>query len=155
MKSATLGICLVLLVMLAAGPASRLAAAATSRSNVLLLFADDMRADSIAALGNPAIKTPNLDSLVRRGFTMHNAYCLGGNVPAVCTPSRNMLLSGNAYFRWRNFTPPSAKESGRLAPGNAPNFPLSLRDAGYATYHNGKRGNSAPLIQEKFEVNKY
>src|SRR6478609_1239867 len=70
------------------------------KPNVLFLFADDMRADSIAALGNPVVKTPHLDTLVRRGFTFRNAYCLGGNSGAVCTPSRNMMLSGNAYFRW-------------------------------------------------------
>lgn len=128
-----------------------------ARPNVLFLFADDMRADSIGALGNSAIKTPNLDSLVRRGFVMRNAYCFGGNSPAVCTPSRNMLLSGNCYFRWKNFVPPGMKNAkpGGLAPGDAPNFPLSLRDAGYVTYHHGKKGNTAPLIQAKFEINKY
>ena len=79
---------------------------AAEKPNVIFLFADDMRADSIAALGNPAVKTPNLDTLVKRGFVMRNAYCFGGNIGAVCTPSRNMLLTGNAYFRWKNYTPP-------------------------------------------------
>lgn len=126
------------------------------KPNVLFLFADDMRADSIAALGNPTVKTPNLDTLVRRGFTMRNAYCLGGNSPAVCTPSRNMLLSGNAYFRWQEFAPPNApKQKGILSPGDGPNFPLSMKAAGYTTYHHGKKGNTAPLIQAKFDINKY
>ena len=115
------------------------------RTNVLFLFADDQRADTIGALGNPVIQTPHLDSLVRRGFVMNNAYCLGANVPAVCTPSRNMLLSGRAYFRWK----------GNLAPANAPNFPDSMKESGYETYHHGKRGNSALAIQAKFEHNKY
>jgi arylsulfatase A-like enzyme len=138
-------------------------AASARKPNVLFLFADDMRADSIAALGNPAVKTPNLDAIVRRGFVMSNAYCLGGNIPAVCTPSRNMLLSGNAYFRWRDHViqrdhvtqKAQGQQRGLLAPGDAPNFPLSLKDAGYVTYHHGKRGNSATLIQAKFEINKY
>ena len=133
------------------------AAEGPARPNVLFLFADDMRADSIAALGHPTVQTPHLDSLVRRGFVMRNAYCFGGNSAAVCTPSRNMLLSGNAYFRWKDFVPPGMKNSkpGGLAPGDAPNFPLSMKDAGYATYHHGKKGNTAPLIQAKFETNKY
>jgi arylsulfatase A-like enzyme len=122
--------------------------------NVLFLFADDMRADSIAALGNPAVKTPHLDTLVRRGFAFRNAYCLGGNSPAVCTPSRNMLLSGNAYFRWKDFKPPQG-QPGLLSPGDGPNFPLSMKAAGYETYHHGKRGNTAPLIQAKFDHNHY
>lgn len=127
-----------------------------SRPNVLFLFADDMRADSIAALGNPTVKTPNLDSLVKRGFAIKNAYCLGGNSAAVCTPSRNMLLSGNAFFRWKNFVPPNnPKQKGGIAPGDGPNFPLSMKEAGYFTYHHGKKGNTAPLIQAKFDVNKY
>ena len=131
-------------------------AEAPRKPNVLFLFADDMRADSIAALGNPTVKTPNLDALVRRGFTMRNAYCLGGNSGAVCTPSRNMLLSGNAYFRWKDFVPPNnPKQKGILSPGDGPNFPLSMKAAGYETYHHGKKGNTATLIQAKFDTNKY
>lgn len=80
--------------------ASRPSTAQSSRLNVLFLFTDDQRADALGALGNPAVKTPNLDTLVRRGFVFRNAYCLGANMGAVCTPSRNMLLSGQAYFRW-------------------------------------------------------
>ncbi len=132
------------------------AADTQARPNVVFLFADDMRADSIAALGNPTVKTPNLDTLVKRGFVMRNAYCLGGNSAAVCTPSRNMLLSGNAFFRWKDFAPPNnPKQKGGIAPGDGPNFPLSMKGAGYVTYHHGKKGNTAPLIQAKFDINKY
>ncbi|MFZ2640750.1 MAG: sulfatase-like hydrolase/transferase [Verrucomicrobiia bacterium] len=130
--------------------------AAENKPNVLFLFADDMRYDSIAALGNSFVKTPNLDSLVHRGFVFNNAYCLGGNSAAVCTPSRNMLLSGRAYFRWKDFIPPGAKAGNSpIAPGDAPNWPLSMKDAGYVTYHQGKKGNTAPLIQAKFDYNLY
>ena len=129
---------------------------ASEKPNVLFLFADDMRYDSVAALGNRFVKTPTLDSLVQRGFVFNNAYCLGGNSPAVCTPSRNMLLSGNVYFRWKDFIPPGAKTgNGPIAPGDAPNWPLSMKDAGYVTYHQGKKGNTAPLIQAKFDYNFY
>ncbi len=132
------------------------AAETTARPNVLFLFADDMRADSIAALGNPTVKTPNLDALVKRGFAMRNAYCLGGNSAAVCMPSRNMLLSGKAFFRWKDFAPPNnPKQKGTIAPGDGPTFPRSMQSAGYFTYHHGKKGNTAPLIQAKFDVNKY
>ena len=127
---------------------------AASKPNVLFLFADDMRADSIAALGNPVVKTPTLDALAQRGFVMRNAYCFGGNSAAVCTPSRNMLLSGNAFFRWRDFQPPQGAK-GMLAPADGANFPVSMQAAGYQTYHHGKRGNTALLIQAKFETNQY
>jgi len=146
-----------LLVLGAWADATALAGEPVQRPNVVFLLADDMRADTIAALGNPVARTPHLDALVRRGFAMTNAYCFGGNSPAVCTPSRNMLLSGNAYFRWKDFVPPGmpAARKGLLAPGDPPNLPLSLKQAGYLTYHHGKRGNTAPLIQAQFEVNKY
>lgn len=144
------------LILFAIASIAAPAGAQSRKPNFLFLFADDMRADSIAALGNRDVKTPHLDALVQRGFTFTNAYCFGGNLGAVCTPSRNMLLSGNAYFRWKEFTPPGMpNRQGTLAPGDGPNLPLSLKAAGYWTYHHGKRGNTAPLIQAKFDVNEY
>lgn len=136
-------------VMHAADPPPRL--------NVLMLFADDMRAESVAALGNPVVKTPNLDGLVKRGFFIRNAYCLGGNSPAVCRPSRNMLLSGNAYFRWKDVATEAGKNAskGMYAPAEWPNWPTTFKQAGYVTYHHGKRGNTAPPIQAQFEINRY
>jgi len=142
---------LTLMILLAAGvPAS----GQSQKPNVLFLFADDMRADTIAALGDPAAKTPTLDSLVGRGFTMTSAYCMGGNSGAVCTPSRNMMLSGNAYFRWKLFQPEKGPK-GLWSPGDGPNFPATFNQAGYETFHHGKRGNTAPLIQSRFQHNLY
>lgn len=58
-------------------PALTLAATAGAqtprRPNVLFLFTDDQRIDTIGALGNPHAKTPNLDALVRAGFVFRNA----------------------------------------------------------------------------------
>jgi arylsulfatase A-like enzyme len=121
------------------------AAAPVPRPNILLVLADDMRADSIGALGNRAIRTPHLDRLVARGLALTNAYCLGGNSGAVCTPSRNMLLSGQAFFRWGGKP---------VAPAGPPNVPSTFKDAGYLTYHHGKRHNTAPAIQALFDINK-
>jgi arylsulfatase A-like enzyme len=126
------------------GLAPAILGAQQNRPNVLFLFADDQRTDTISALGNPHIRTPTLDGLVRRGFTFNNAYCMGSNIGAVCLPSRNMLMSGRAYFRFQ-----------RYASGEDPNFPVSMAEAGYETYHHGKRGNSAIEIQKKFEHLKY
>ena len=119
--------------------------AAEARPNILFLFADDQRPDAAGAMGNPQIQTPHLDSLVRSGFVFRNAYCLGSHSPAVCLPSRNMLLSGQAYFRWK----------GPAAPADGPNLPAALKAAGYETYHHGKRGNTAPQIQALFDHNRY
>lgn len=127
-----------------AGLAPAILRGQSRRPNVLFLLTDDQRTDTISALGNPAIRTPHLDGLARRSMVFNNAYCLGSDIPAVCLPSRNMILSGRAYTRYE-----------RQASGDDPNFPVSMREAGYETYHEGKRGNSALLIQEKFEHNRY
>jgi len=114
--------------------------------NVLLLLTDDQRADTIAALGNPVVKTPNLDQLARSGLVFRNAYCFGSNSPAVCLPSRNMLLSGRYYSRW----------AGRdFAPADQSNLPDALKRAGYETWHEGKRGNTAREIHTRFDHSSY
>lgn len=147
--------------------------------NILFLHADDQRPDTIAALGNPAIRTPTLDALAARGLSFQNAYNFGGNSGAVCTPSRNMMLSGKTFFHYSRLVNPkngdvfrpdardpaaaeavAAKMSAGykwdiLAPGTPPNFPTSLAAAGYQTYHHGKKGNTATHIQACFEINKY
>lgn len=122
-----------------------LSAAEKQSPNILFLFTDDQRADTIHALGNPLIKTPNLDQLVHSGFVFNNAYCLGSNSGAVCVCSRNMLLSGRTYFRW----------TGRYASAEKPNFPDSMKTAGYYTYHHGKKGNTAAEIHKRFDYSKY
>ena len=42
--------------------------------NILLIFTDQQRYDTIAALGNPIIKTPTLDELVKEGVSYTNAF---------------------------------------------------------------------------------
>jgi arylsulfatase A-like enzyme len=115
------------------------------RPNVLFLFTDDQRADTIGALGNPVIRTPNLDRLATGGFVFQNTYVLGSNSGAVCLPSRNMLMSGRAYFRF----------DGQYASPDKPNFPDSMKQAGYETWHEGKRGNTARLIHKCFDHTSY
>jgi arylsulfatase A-like enzyme len=120
-----------------------LGASQERRPNVLFLFTDDQRADTIRALGNPHVETPVLDALAESGFAFRNAYCMGGDVPAVCTPSRYMLLSGLSLFH-RN----------RAAPAR-PSLPRAMKEAGYATYHHGKKGNTCLPLQKLFDVEKY
>lgn len=68
------------------------------KKNILFLFADDMRYDTIHALGNEEIKTPNLDEIVRNGTSFINACIPGGTFAAVCMPSRAMLNTGRSLF---------------------------------------------------------
>ena len=48
-----------------------------------------LRRDTIAALGNRHISTPNIDKLVKRGTTFTRAYIQGSMSDAVCMPSRS------------------------------------------------------------------
>lgn len=108
--------------------------------NVLLLFADDQRADTIAALGNPVIKTPNLDRLVRRGVSFDRAYMQGALNAATCVPSRAMLLTGRSLFHI---------EGKR---GNEETWPEAFGRSGYTTFVSGKWHNSEAMLTDGFQV---
>ena len=69
------------------------------RPNVLMLFTDDQRFDTIHALGNLQIHTPNMDRLVKSGVSFTQAHIPSGMIGAVCMPSRAMLLTGRNLFR--------------------------------------------------------
>jgi len=77
--------CLTLLAVLlgAAAPA-----AAAERTNVLLIVADDLRAE-LGCYGGAA-RTPHLDALAARGLRCDRAYCQ----QALCNPSRSSFLTG-------------------------------------------------------------
>ena len=125
-----------LLSVLLAVTVSLTAAPAT---NVVFIFADDQRADTIAALGNPVIKTPNLDRLVKRGVAFTRAYMQGGNGGATCVPSRAMLLSGRSL----------AQIDEKLLKHET--WPHAFGEAGYATFAAGKWHNGPPSIPKSFQ----
>lgn len=133
--------CLVLMTLASAAVTHRkLAAADAPKWNVLLLFADDQRADTIAALGNPSIKTPNLDALARRGLSFQHAYMQGGLNGATCVPSRAMLLSGRPLFRVDE----------KLM--RDPTWPAAFGKAGYTTFISGKWHNGPASIGKSFQT---
>lgn len=61
-----------------------------ARPNFVFFLADQMRADTVHHLGNPASRTPNLDSLCTDAVSFSNAYCQN----PVCVPSRCSFLTG-------------------------------------------------------------
>jgi arylsulfatase A-like enzyme len=119
----------------------------SGRPNILFIFSDDQRWDTIRALGNPEIETPNLDRLVATGFHFTNAYCMGSMVGAVCLPSRTMVMTGQSLWR----CPQNMRA--RTAPPGTPILPQLLNEAGYATFHCGKAGNSCTFAHILFSTN--
>ena len=115
------------------------ACAADQPPNVLILFADDQRADTIAALGTSHIKTPNLDRLVRRGVSFDRAYMQGGLNAATCVPSRAMLLSGRPLFRIDE----------QLLRDET--WPAAFGRSGYSTFISGKWHNGEKSIPRSFQ----
>ncbi len=110
--------------------------------NILLLVADDQRADTIAAWGNPYIRTPNLDRLIRRGTSFRGNYCFGSNSGAVCVPSRAMLMSGRTWL-----DVPYDLHGVKL-------LPELLREGRYRTFATGKWHNGEPSCVRAFPQGK-
>ena len=114
-----------------------------STPNVLIFFADDQRFDTIRALGNPAIHTPNIDRLVQRGTTFTHAHIPCGTHGAICMPSRAMLHTGRTLFHLH--------DSGSSIPAEHTMLGEALRQNGYHTWGAGKWHNGRQSFNRGFE----
>lgn len=122
----------------AAGPT---ASADEHPLNVVVLYADDWRHDTLGSAGHPIVKTPRLDALAHRGvrFT-HNCV-----TTAICGVSRASLFTGQWMSRHGNrafdaFETPWAET-----------WPSLLRDHGYLIGLIGK-WHCGPFPQDRFDV---
>ena len=119
-----------------------LASAATPSKplNIVVLYADDWRHDTLGAAGHPVVKTPHLDRLAKEGMRFtHNCV-----TTAICGVSRATLLTGQWMSRHGNpafamFTTPWAET-----------YPGLLRRNGYHVGHIGKWHNGT-FPQDKFD----
>lgn len=118
------------------------AEAPAKKFNILHIHADDHRADCLGALGNPVVKTPNLDQLAARGLTFTHCYTMGSLIGAVCLPSRTMMLTGKSWQR----IPAKGASSPSTSTAKA------LRQTGYQTWHCGKGGNEYTAGLKDFDT---
>lgn len=115
---------LIILLFFAIGPTTSFA----KPPNILFLLSDDQRPDTIHALGNEIIQTPNLDGLVKQGTTFTRATC--GN--PICTPSRAEIMSGCSGFKNK------VLDFGRVIDPEIPLWSTTMKKAGYRTGYVGK-----------------
>ncbi len=94
----------------------------TSPPNILWYCTDQQRFDTIAALGNPHVVTPTMDSLVAEGTALTCCYCQS----PICTPSRASFLTGLYPSRARN-----CRNGNENYPGHPRLVSKRLADAGY------------------------
>ncbi|MBX3413737.1 MAG: sulfatase-like hydrolase/transferase [Pirellulales bacterium] len=125
---------------------ARVSAKRHRRPNILFILTDDQRADTIHAVGNRHIRTPTLDRLVEQGQVFRRAYCMGSTMPAVCLPSRSMLMTSRTLFHL-----PDAKSPASVAA--APLLPRTLTAAGFDTLRTGKVGNHPAYADAAFGRN--
>ncbi len=109
---------------------------AAERSNVVIIFADDLGYGDLGCYGSPSIRTPHLDRMATEGLRFTDFY----SASEVCTPSRAALLTGRYPIRSgmcgnRRVLFPNSK--GGLPPKEV-TIAETLREQGYATAHIGK-----------------
>ena len=107
----------------------------TNRPNVLFIAIDDLNDWEGALNGHPQAKTPHMDRLFRQGLLFTNAHCS----QAVCTASRNSILSGihPTTSGWYRSTK-SMRATYDKVMGDHVMLPQHFRDNGYRTLTAGK-----------------
>src|SRR5581483_4272682 len=137
---------LVLVIAMAgcAGPGKEARAPLPKRPNVLIVVADQWRAESFGYAGNPDVQTPSLDRLAGESINFSNAV---SSVP-VCSPMRASLLTGQRALTHGVFL-----NDAPLSPG-AVTMAKVLHAAGYDTgcigkWHVDGHGRSAVIPRER------
>ncbi len=111
--------------------------------NIVVLYADDWRHDTLGCAGNPVVKTPNLDQLAKDGFRFtHNSV-----TTAICGVSRASILTGQWMSRHGN------QSFNAFQTPWAETYPGLLRSNGYYVGHIGKWHNGK-FPSENFDYGK-
>ncbi|WP_165358757.1 sulfatase family protein [Haloactinopolyspora alba] len=109
--------------------------AGAGRPNILFVMTDQQRFDTIRALSNSPVETPNLDRLVERGVSFTNGY----STCPVCVPARYTIRSGSEPTRtgvFSNGVPPGGHDAVRERCG--PWLAETMSGLGYRTFGVGK-----------------
>lgn len=101
---------------------------AGDKPNLLFLWTDEQRADTMAAYGNTRYRVPAMNRLAAQSVVFDRAYC----VQPVCTPSRSCVMTG----RWPHQN--GCIRNGIPLKPDTRTVPELLADASYRTGYMGK-----------------
>ncbi|MBM4155938.1 MAG: DUF4976 domain-containing protein [Lentisphaerae bacterium] len=122
-------------------PASALPAGGEGapRPNLVFFFTDDQPQSAMGCMGNPHLKTPNMDRLAAEGVLFENSFV----TTAICCSSRASLFSGQHMVRHGidSFVKALSAEQW------AGTYPVLLRAAGYRTAFLGKLAIGNPKTE--------
>ena len=96
--------------------------------NLLFIFTDEQRYDTMAAYGNHKIEMPNLNRMASQSVVFDRAYV----TQSVCTPSRSSIMTG--LYPHTN----GCIENNIPLPANIPCFAEMLSTGDYVTAYHGK-----------------
>lgn len=107
--------------------------ASAGSGNVLLYVVDDQGTTDAGCYGNPAIKTPGLDTLAAAGTRFTHAFCTS----ASCSASRSVILSGQYNHANGQYGHQHSYHHFSSFP-NVKSMPVLLAEQGYRTASAGK-----------------
>ncbi len=112
------------------------------KPNIVFVHVDQMHHKAISAYGNKYVHTPNIDKIVREGYSFMENYCA---MPQCC-PSRTSWFTGRM-----------SKEHGVVVNSypidpEIPDLGQWLREVGYETVYTGKWHVSGRNVADSFEV---
>ncbi len=110
------------------GAAGTLAQTRDTRPNVLILMTDQQTQAALSAHGNPYLKTPAMDSLVRRGVSFLQTY----SPYPLCSPARSSWMTGRMPHET------GVRHNGRQVAKGIPMMGEAFAKAGYQTVYGGK-----------------
>ncbi len=96
--------------------------------NVLVIITDQQRADHLSCMGNPLLKTPNIDSIAEGGLKFTNYYCAS----PLCMPNRA------SFFTGCHPSTHGTRSNGINLDPSIPTISEMLRENGYRTVSIGK-----------------
>ncbi|MCX6335425.1 MAG: arylsulfatase [Bacteroidia bacterium] len=103
------------------------------KSNIIVIYADDLGYGDIGCYGATRVSTPNIDRLAKQGIRFTNAHCTS----ATSTPSRYSLLTGEYAWRRKGTGVLPGDASAIIQPGRT-TIASVLKSAGYRTGVIGK-----------------